>query len=192
MRIGIFGGSFDPIHIGHSMIANYASQSGVVDEVWIMVSRRNPLKPESTKASEKERLEMAKIVAEKCHRVKASDFEFGLPTPSYSYDTLKALKKQYPEDEFVMLIGSDSLQNLKDWKNYDLIIKDFGLLVYPRPKITIEEWPEGNVKKLEGCPETDISSTFIRKMIKEGKNINYFVPADVAAYIEKHRIYLKE
>lgn len=189
MRIGIYGGSFDPIHSGHGIVANFVSQCNVVDEVWLMVSRKNPLKPHSTYAGDKERLAMAALVARKCRNVKVSDIEMSLPSPSYTYDTLTLLKKLHPEDEFILIIGSDSLENFESWKNHEGIIKEFGLIVYPRPGYVMPlEEPE-NVKFLQGAPEFGISSSLIREYIKSSWNINFFTPPEVAEYIKEHHLY---
>lgn len=188
-RVGIFGGSFDPIHSGHAIIANIASQSEYIDEVWIMVSRKNPLKERYAEAGEKERLEMAALVAQHCENVKVSDFEMSLPSPSYSYDTLIALKKKYPENSFFLIIGSDSLQDFDRWKKSDQIKKEFGLLVYPRPGYPINVSDEKHIKYLTDAPEIEISSTRIREFLKEGKNVNYLLPISVAKYIKEHDLY---
>ncbi|MCH5234385.1 MAG: nicotinate (nicotinamide) nucleotide adenylyltransferase [Muribaculaceae bacterium] len=189
MTIGIYGGSFDPIHTGHAMVANFVSQCNIVDEVWIMVSRRNPLKEHSTLASDNHRLKMAEIVAEKCDKVNVTDIEMSLPVPSYTYDTLLELKKLYPKETFKIIIGSDSLQNFHNWRNSEKIQKEFGLIVYPRPgyELPVTE-PEG-MTFLNGAPEFGVSSSLIREYIQSDWNINYFVPVAVSEYIEEHKLY---
>ena len=189
MTVGLYGGSFDPIHTGHAVVANFVAQCNVVDEVWLMVSRKNPLKSHSTFASDVDRLEMASQVAEKCEKVKVTDIEMTLPTPSYTIDTLKILKEKYPEHTFKIIIGSDSLENFSRWKDADVIIREFGVIIYPRPGYPLEgEEPEG-MTYLNGAPEFSISSSLIREYVKSGWNINYFVPLSVSEYIEKHRLY---
>ena len=190
MRIGIYGGSFDPIHTGHAIVANFVSQCGVVDEVWLMVSRRNPLKTRDAAASEDQRLAMANLVAGKCRKVSVTDIELQLPSPSYSYDTLLALKEKYPDKEFSLIIGSDSLENFSNWKNYIKIQKEFGVIVYPRPGYPLEGEEPVGMKFLTGAPEFSISSTLIREYIRDGWNYNYFVPTEVAAYIREHNLYV--
>ena len=189
MTIGIYGGSFDPIHTGHAIVANFVSQCNVVDEVWLMVSRKNPLKENDTLASEKERLEMASLVASGCKRVRVSDLEMGLPYPSYTYHTLQELKRIYPQHNFKIIIGSDSLERFSQWRNHERIQKEFGVIVYPRPGYPMKgEEPEG-FTFLQGAPEFSVSSTLIRDYAASGWNINYFVPLSVAEYIEKHKLY---
>ena len=189
MIVGIYGGSFDPIHTGHAMVANFVSQCNLVDEVWIMVNRKNPLKTHLTYASDSERLEMANIVARGCSNVKVTDIEMSLPLPSYTYDTLKELKKRYPENEFKFIIGSDSLINFRKWKNFEEIQKHFGLIVFPRPGFTLPESEPDGMTFLKGAPEFSISSSLIREYIASGWNINYFVPTDVSDYIIKNNLY---
>lgn len=189
MTVGIYGGSFDPIHTGHAMIANFISQCNAVDEVWIMVSRRNPLKEHSTFASDYERLEMAKLVASKCRNVKITEIEMELPAPSFTYLSLLELKKRYPENDFKIIIGSDSLINFKDWRNYEKIQKEFGLIVYPRPGYPLVGMEPPGITYLTGAPEFGISSSLVREYIQSGWDINFFVPEDVASYIEKNNLY---
>ena len=189
MKIGIYGGSFDPIHTGHAIVANFVSQCNVVDEVWIMVSRRNPLKQHATFASDSQRLEMAQIVSEGCNNVKVCDIEMSFPVPSYTYDSLRELKKKYPHHDFKIIIGSDSLVNFPKWKNSELIQKEFGVIVYPRPGyVMTDEEPDG-MTFLNGAPEFGISSSLIREYVASGWNINFFVPVGVSEYIEKHNLY---
>ena len=189
MTIGIYGGSFDPIHTGHALVANFVSQCNVAQEIWIMVSRRNPLKTHFTYAGDEQRLEMARLVAAKCHNVKVSDFELNMPEPSYTIHTLKELKKRYPEHDFKIIIGSDSLENFANWKESKKIQHEFGVIVYPRPGYPLpQEEPEGMIF-LNGAPEFGISSSLVREYISSGWNINYFVPSVVAEYIHKKKLY---
>ena len=189
MTIGIYGGSFDPIHTGHAMVANFVAQCNVVDEVWLMVSRRNPLKKHGTYASDSDRLNMAQLVSSQCRKVRVSDLEMTMPVPSYSYDTLTHLASKYPQHNFKLIIGSDSLISFSKWKNSELIQKEFGLIVYPRPgyKLPTHE-PEG-MTFLNGAPLFGISSSLIREYISSGWNINYFVPVAVNEYIKLHKLY---
>lgn len=189
MRIGIYSGSFDPIHTGHAMVANYCAQWGGVDEVWLMVSRLNPLKEGTHPIDDLHRLRMAKLVAEQCHGVKASDFELGLPLPSYTYVTLCRLREQYPGHEFVLIVGSDNWANFGRWRDAHKIIREFGLLIYPRPGYEIPEEPPHGVEVLPSGPTAHISSTFVRESVAQGANINFFVPSVVAKYIEEHKLY---
>lgn len=189
MTIGIYGGSFDPIHSGHAMVANFVSQCNVVDEVWIMVGRRNPMKMNYTLASDSHRLKMAEIVAEKCEKVSVSDLEMSMPLPSYSIHTLYKLKELYPQHDFKFIIGSDSLQNFDKWKESERIRKEFGLIVYPRPGYPLPQVEPDGMKFLSGAPEFSMSSSLIREYVASGWNINYFVPIKVAEYILKNHLY---
>lgn len=189
MTIGIYGGSFDPIHMGHAIVANFVSQCNVVDEVWLMVSKRNPLKSHGTFASDSDRMEMARMVAKKCKNVKVSDLEMSMPVPSYTIDTLLELKKRYPENDFKIIIGSDNLENFRKWKNSERIIKEFGLIIYPRPGYPLPVEEPAGMTFLNGAPEFSISSSLIREYISSGWNINYFVPVAVSDYIMKNQLY---
>lgn len=190
MKIGIFGGSFDPIHSGHAIIANYASQWMGLDEVWLMVSPQNPLKQDSDLSPEEMRCEMAELVAEDCSDVKVSRFEMTLPRPSYSYRTLTLLKEVYPHDEFTLIIGSDNWQEFGRWRDNEKIIEEFEILIYPRPGYDIDAsaLPAG-VRIMDEAPQVFISSTFVRQSVKEGKNVNFFIPPRVYEYIRKHNLY---
>lgn len=189
MTIGIYSGSFDPIHSGHAMVANYVGQCGEVDEVWIMVSRLNPLKGGIEPASDIHRLRMAEFVAEGCRGVRASDFELSLPLPSYTYVTLCRLRETYPEHTFKLIIGSDNWLNLGRWRDAGKIVKEFGLLIYPRPGYELPQTPPPGVKVVGNGPTAHVSSTFIREAVAKGMNINYFVPFRVAEYIKEHNLY---
>ena len=189
MKIGIYGGSFDPIHIGHAIVANYALQWGNLDEVWILVSPQNPLKS-NIHASDCDRLKMAESVFMGIENIKVSDFEFSLPIPSFTYTTLSELKKRYPEHEFSLIIGSDNWKIFNKWANSVKIIEEFGVLIYPRPgfDVSISEVPE-NIKILDDAPQVIMSSSFVREALKNGKNVNFFVPDAVCQYIETKKLY---
>lgn len=190
MKIGVFSGSFDPIHCGHAMIANYASQWLDLDEVWLMVSPRNPLKGDRQPAPDQDRLAMVAMVADKCERVKASDFEFSLPVPSYTYNTLISLRDAFPEHTFSLIIGSDNWLRFREWKNHDRIADEFSILIYPRPgyPVNAKELP-AKTSVAEEAPQAVISSSFVRNSFKEGKNLNFFLPPEVFDYIKKNNLY---
>lgn len=189
MKIGIYGGSFDPIHIGHAIVANYALQWGNLDEVWILVSPHNPLKSD-IHASDRDRLKMAESVFNGNENINVSDFEFSLPLPSFTYTTLKELKKRYPEHEFSLIIGSDNWKIFNKWANSERIIEEFKVLIYPRPGFELSKSDlSTNVKILDGAPQILMSSTFIREALKNDKNINFFVPESVCQYINSRNLY---
>ncbi len=189
MKIGVYSGSFDPIHTGHAMVANYVAQWGGVDEVWLLVSPLNPLKEGHSPISDQHRLAMARLVAEECTHVKASDFEFYLPLPSYTYVTLTKLRERYPEHDFTLIVGSDNWVNFGRWRDAHKIIKEFGLLIYPRPGYEVPEDPPEGVSVIGNGPTSFISSTFIREALRERANVNFFVPLNVARYIGRHNLY---
>lgn len=193
MNIGILGGSFNPIHIGHCILANYISQFvPSIDEVWLCVSPQNPLKGLADPAYDNHRLEMAKLAIAGCRNLKVCDIEFSLPRPSYSIDTLNRLKRDYPDHQFRMIVGSDNWVNFHKWKDYQTILKDFGLLVYPRPGYPIvpDENP-GNVEIID-APQFEISSTFIRKAIQSGSDVRFLLPDSVRHYITQNQLYLND
>lgn len=189
MKVGIYGGSFDPIHTGHAVVANFVSQCNAVDEVWLMVSRKNPLKQHPAVASDSDRLTMANIVASDAKNVKVTDIEMNMPVPSYTINSLIKLKSEYPEHEFKVIIGSDSLEDFRKWKNWEEIVKDFGVIVYPRPGYPLPELEPPGMTFLNGAPEFAISSSLIREYIASDWNINYFVPSAVFDYIRTHKLY---
>lgn len=167
MTIGIYSGSFDPLHTGHAMVANYIGQAGIVDEVWLMVSRRNPLKETLTPEDDSHRLKMAELVAKDCRGVKASDFELRLPLPSYTYVTLCRLRDEYPQHKFKLIVGSDNWHHLGRWRDADKIIREFGLIIYPRPGYPLPELPPKGVEVLPSGPTAHVSSSFIRDLLRK-------------------------
>lgn len=189
MTIAIFSGSFDPIHCGHAMMANYLAQFSDVDEVWLMPSRLNPLKTDTPPASFADRMKMCRIVADKCSGVKVSDFELRLPSPSYTYDTLSELKNKFPQHCFKLLIGSDNWVLFDKWRNHQKIISEFGLVVYPRPGYEVASPLPSNVTVLDEAPIALISSTFIREALRQEKNLNFLIDVDVYGYIKQNSLY---
>ena len=189
-RIGLFFGSFNPIHTGHLVIANYMANHTQLDEVWLMVSPHNPLKKKDSLANMYDRLEMVNLALEGAERIRSSDFEFRLKQPSYTIDTLVHLKERFPEKEFVLIMGSDNLKSFRKWKNYEIILRDFQLAVYPRPGFTDTELEQHPSVTMTDTPQMEISSTFIRKSVAAGKNVKYFLPDAVYSFIEKKGLYL--
>lgn len=191
MNIAIYPGSFDPPHLGHTMVASYVAQWGEVDEVWLMPSAINPLKVENgPKGSDAARLAMCREAVKKLPNVDYSSIELTLPRPSYTYDTLLALRSRFPGYRFRLIIGSDNWLIFSRWRNAERIIREFGLIVYPRPGYDVDpdSLPE-NVTLLPEAPMMLVSSTFIRKAIADGKNPAGFVMPGVAEYIAKYRLY---
>ena len=183
MKIGLYFGSFNPIHIGHLIIANHIVNNTEVDEVWFVVSPQNPLKETSTLLNEQHRYSLVKIAIEDEKKLKASNVEFSMPKPSYTIDTLIYLSEKYKQHHFTLIVGSDSYQNFEKWKNYRQIILNYNILIYPRPSFKIE----GNLPetiKIINAPLIEISSTQIRKNIKTNKSIRYLVTDKVMEEID--------
>ena len=190
MKIGVLGGSFNPIHIGHAILANDITQCTDIEQLWLMVSPQNPLKSELPQSYDVHRLAMTELVASKCDNVITSGFEFTLPKPSYTVDTLKALREKFPQHEFVLVIGADNWQNFEKWKDWQEILDKHNILVYPRmgSEIVIPDDLCNKVEKLDS-PIIEISSTYIREQLKKGKNMNFFLPKDVYRYILEKNLY---
>ena len=195
-KVGIFGGSFNPIHLGHTALAAYICEQGLVDEVWLMVSPQNPLKQNRELLDEKERLHMARLAVAPYPMLKACDFEFTLPRPSYTYHTLQALRKAYPDHEFSLIIGEDNWQCFGRWYRGEDIARETPIIVYPREvegelKI-ISEMQESPLSSGEGggrgLPQLlPYSSTEVRHHIAAGQETSHMLHPDVAQYIrEKH------
>jgi nicotinate-nucleotide adenylyltransferase len=189
-KIGLFFGSFNPIHTGHLIIANYMANHTDLSEVWLVVSPHNPLKKKDSLLNMYDRLEMVNLALEDADNIRSNDIEFRLPKPSYTIDTLIHLQERYPNRNFVLIMGSDNLVTLKKWKNYEIILRDFEIYVYPRPSFDGTEWNNHSKITITDTPLMEISSTFIRKAIKERKNVRYFLPNKVLDFIEKKGIYL--
>ncbi|MGF1925849.1 MAG: nicotinate (nicotinamide) nucleotide adenylyltransferase [Bacteroidia bacterium] len=189
MKTGLFFGSYNPIHIGHLIIANYMASFTDLKEVWLVVSPHNPLKLKSGLANMYDRLEMARLATENAPQIKVSDIEFKLPQPSYTIDTLTYLHEKYPEKEFALIMGSDNLASLKKWKNYELLLANYQIFVYPRPGFESSPLENHASITLTTTPEMEISSTFIRKAIKNNQNVQFFVPDKVLEFIESKALY---
>jgi nicotinate-nucleotide adenylyltransferase len=191
MEIGLYFGSFNPIHIGHLIIANHVLNHCAVDQVWLIVSPQNPLKSKQGLLNEYQRLHLAKLATEADERIRVMDVEFKLPRPSFTIDTLTYLSERYPEYTFKIIMGSDSYQNLPRWKNPELIMRDYSILVYKRPGFEVEIPKEQETKvSLLDAPYLDISATQIRKSRQEKKSIRYLVPEEVREEIERSGYYL--
>jgi nicotinate-nucleotide adenylyltransferase len=189
MKIGLLFGSFNPIHIGHLIIANYMANYTTLDKVWLVVSPQNPLKKYGDLINTYDRLEMAKLATDNSTRIAVSDVELRLPQPSYTIDTLTHLKEKYPEHEFAIIMGSDNLTTLHKWKNYKLILRDYRIYVYPRPGYENAEFASHPSVTITMTPLMELSATFIRKSLSEKKNVQYFVPDPVLEFIESKNLY---
>ncbi len=188
MKVGLFFGSFNPIHVAHLIIANHILNETNIEKIWFVVSPQNPFKTESNLLNEYHRLHLLRIAIEDDNRIKASDIEFNLLKPSYTANTLIYLEEKYPDHEFCIIMGSDSFQNLHKWKNYGAIIKNYPVFVYLRPGFKIENKIGANIIVVE-APMLQLSATLLRKYIHEGKSIRYMVPDKVLEEIERGGYY---
>jgi len=188
MKIGLFFGSFNPVHIGHKVIASYLVDFTDLDKVMFIVSPQNPLKQKISLLDQYHRLQIIRAEIEDNSKLEVSDIEFDMPKPSYTIDTLVRLKEKYPENDYSIIMGSDNLQNFHKWKNYEQILEDYSVYVYPRPGYEISG-SHKNIHVIEGVPQMEISSSFIRKSIKEGKNISYLMPEKAWIYTDEMNFY---
>ena len=194
MKIGIFGGSFDPIHTGHAIIAQHIISSGAVDRLWFMVSPVNPLKAGKLRhVADTDRLRMVEMVSHPLEGVETSAFEFSMPKPSYTIDTLNALQKKFPDDEFYLIIGGDNWELFGKWRNSEEILAKYHVLIYPRLgyEVSIPDDLKNRVA-LVGAPIIELSSTEIRERLAKGQSVRYYVPDKVLEYIERKQLYRKQ
>ena len=191
INVGLYFGTFNPIHIGHMAIANYMVEFTEIDQLWFVVSPQNPHKRKANLLDDFQRLEMVHRAVGIDNRFRVSNIEFNLPKPSYTASTLAYLKDQYPDYSFKIIMGSDNLENFHKWKNYETIVENYGVIVYPRPGFDKNNFiPHHNIT-LTAAPQMDISSTFIRKSVKMGKNVSFFLPSKVWEYLEEMNFYKK-
>ena len=189
MKIGLFFGSFNPIHIGHLAIANYMIEYSEMDEIWMIISPQNPLKNKKSLLNEYERLKMVELALDDHPKIKANNIEFKLPKPSYTIDTLTYLNEKYSNKEFGIIMGTDNISSFKKWKNYEEILNNYKLYVYPRQGYSLGEF-ENHKKIIQvSAPQMEISSSFIRQAIKDKKDIRYFLPMYVFNYILDMHLY---
>jgi nicotinate-nucleotide adenylyltransferase len=190
MNIGLYFGSFNPVHHGHLIIASHVVQSTGLDQVWFIVSPQNPLKPAAGLLNEYHRLYLIKAAIDGENHLRASDIEFKLPRPSYTIDTLAYIGEKYPNHKFSIIMGSDSYQNLPRWKNFGQLLKTTDFYIYTRAGFeNIPEYENARITILE-APLLQISATHIRNILREGKSIRYLVPDVVKEEIERNRYYL--
>ncbi len=189
-RIGIFGGSFNPIHVGHAIIASHVLRNQLVDQLWLMVSPENPFKSDQRLAPESERLRMTEMVTRRIPGAVTSAFEMQLPRPSYTIDTLKALKEKFPDDEFYLLIGADNWAAWDRWKSAEEIVRNHHVLVYPRMGYQVDIPSElAHHVALIDAPVIEISSTQVRSMLAADEIPAFYLPDDVLNYAIRHSIY---
>lgn len=191
MITGLYFGSFNPIHIGHLAIANFMVEFSDLDQLWFVVSPQNPLKAKSSLLQDYHRLALVRLAIEDDDRFRASDIEFKLPTPSYTIDTMTYLEEKHPGMEFQLIMGADGLRTFHKWKHSDLIVKRYHRLIYPRPGIDLKKAVRIPNATLVDAPMMEISSSFIRKAIKEGKDVRHLVPARAYKYIREMHFYEK-
>ena len=188
MKVGLFFGSFNPIHIGHLIIADIMQDQTDLDEIWFIVSPQNPLKKRKTLLHEFDRLKMVELAIGDDYRFRASDVEFHMPRPSFTIDTLTYLSEKHPKHEFKLVIGGDNLKTFHKWKNSQAILDYYGLYVYPRPQETFKIAHE-NITYIT-APLIDISATFIRNAIQKGHSVKYLVTEAVGDYIRDKKFFI--
>ena len=192
LKIGLYFGSYNPIHIGHLAIANYMVEFTDIDQLWFVVSPQNPFKKKENLLADYHRFELVNRAIENDDRFRASNIEFNLPKPSYTIDTLTYLHERYPDYSFVILMGSDNLDSFPKWKNFEMIVENYGVIVYPRPGFDLSKIPDHKtITVAENAPVMEISSSFIRNSIHEGKDIRYFMPQKSWEYLDEMNFYRK-
>jgi nicotinate-nucleotide adenylyltransferase len=198
MKIGLYFGTFNPIHIGHLIIANHMAEHADLDQIWMVVTPHNPLKKKDTLLKDAIRLELVHLATENYPKIKPSDIEFKLPQPSYTVNTLAYIQEKFPKNEFSLIMGEDNLKSFHKWKNYEVILQNHDIYVYPRldaksssaevKKDTLENHPKIH---FIDAPIVEISATFIREAIKKNINIQPLLPNKVWEYINHNNLYRK-
>jgi len=191
IKTGLYFGSFNPIHVGHMAIANYMVEYTEIDQLWFVVSPQNPLKKKKTLLDDYHRLELVNRAIGDDLRFRASKVEFNLPKPSYTIDTLTYLSEKYPTHQFFILMGSDNLEYIHKWKNAEVLLQNYDIIVYPRPGFQIDPSKQNPRIQIADAPLMEISSTFIRDSIKEGKDIRHFLPYRTWDYLQQTNFYKK-
>ena len=190
MKVGLYFGSFNPIHVGHLIIANHILNETDIQKIWFVVSPQNPFKKTTSLLNEYDRLHLVQKAVENDSRLRASDIEFLLPKPSYTAHTLAYLKERYPDNNFSIVMGSDSFQNLEKWENAETIIREYALIIYRRPGFEVENSIQANIQVMN-APLLEISATHIRELVKAGKSIKYLVPSSVEEEIASSGFFKK-
>jgi len=189
MKTGLFFGSFNPIHIGHLIIANYLMEYSDLNELWFVVTPHNPFKEKNTLLADNQRLNMVRLAVENYPKFKVSDVEFKLSKPSYTVDTLAYLAEKFPNNKFTLILGEDNLNSLPKWKNSEFLLKNYSFIIYPRITEKVKDLNiVGNITKID-APIIELSSTKIREMIKLKKNIRPMLPPEVFEYIDGSNLY---
>jgi len=196
-KVGLFFGTFNPIHVGHLIIANHMAEFSGLDEVWLVVTPHNPHKKKNTLLEDTHRLAMVRIATESYPKLKASTVEFDLPQPNYTVNTLTVLEEKYPTKEFCLIMGEDNLKNLHKWKNYEVILERYPIFIYPRISKNTEDNSNSILNKNNSvtfinAPKVELSSTFIRKSIALNKNIKPMLSKNVWHYIDEMNFYKKK
>jgi nicotinate-nucleotide adenylyltransferase len=193
MKIGLYFGTFNPIHVGHMIIANHMAEFSGMDQIWMVVTPHNPLKAKNTLLDDYKRLEMVFLATEHYPKLKPSDIEFRLPQPNYTVNTLAHLQEKYPNHEFSLIMGEDNLKSLHKWKNYEMLLENHKIFVYPRISTDGENNGLKNHASIQfiDAPVVEISSTFIRDCIKKGKNVRALLPAEVWQFADHNNLYKK-
>ena len=203
MRVGLYFGTFNPIHVGHLVIANYMAEYTDLDQVWLVVTPQNPLKKKSSLLPDYHRLALVKVAIQDNLKLRASDVEFGLPQPNYTSTTLAYLKEKYPDTEFSMIMGEDNLRTLHKWYNHENLVENYKFYVYPRVLTTQEEAevveigerPENgfgthaSIIMCDDAPVMKVSSSFVRQAIKDGRDVRYLLTESVHRYIDEMNFY---
>ncbi|POY39772.1 nicotinic acid mononucleotide adenylyltransferase [Flavobacterium alvei] len=193
MKIGLYFGTFNPIHIGHLIIANHFAEYSGLDQIWMVVTPHNPLKNKQTLLDDYQRLQLVFLATEDYPKIKPSDIEFKLAQPNYTVNTLAHLQDKHPQHEFSLIMGEDNLKSLHKWKNYEVILQNHDIFVYPRISSELETLPYKDNPKIHiiDAPIVEISSTFIRENIKNKKNVRPLLPEKVWEYIDHNNLYKK-
>lgn len=193
MKIGLYFGTFNPIHIGHLIIANHLAENSDLDQIWMVVTPHNPHKKKNTLLDDYHRLEMVHLATENYPKIQPSDIEFKLPQPNYTINTLAHLQEKFPNHEFSLIMGEDNLNSLHKWKNYEVILQNHSIIVYPRlhsGEIDSQFINHPKIHKID-APIIELSSTFIRESIKNDKNVVPMLPNKVWEYVEHNLFYKK-